>query len=137
MGVTTPPNRAQCDAALARLMDSCDGVRAVMLALRDGRPYVERFRTPLDGGKFAAMVSSMVALGHTVLRELGAGKLDHVLVDGTEGKLVISSISGSGGLLLLAVLAERDARMGLVLGHSKTCAQAVSQAFPDAPRTAG
>ena len=130
MGVVAPPDRALCTDALERLVDSCDGINAAMLAMRDGRPFIERCRTPMDCGKIAAMVSSMVALGHTFLREIGAGPLDHVLIDGAEGKLVISSVSGSGGLLLLAVFAERDARLGMVLGHSKTCAQAVTDAFP-------
>jgi len=132
VGVIVPPDRTQCAAALKRLIDSSDGIKAATLALRDGRPFLERCRTPLDSGKFAAMVSSMVALAHTFLRELSAGPLDHVLIDGVEGKLVISSVAGSGGLLLLAVFAERDTRLGLVLGHSKTCAQAVSEAFPQA-----
>lgn len=136
MGVIVPPNRGQCDAALQHLVDSSDGIRAAMLALRDGRPFVERCRSQVDCGKFAAMVSSLVALGQTALRELGAGGLDHVLVEGRDGKLVVSSIDGSGGLLLLAVLAERDARLGLVLGHAKTCAQAVSDAFPTPARQA-
>ena len=130
MGVNIPPNRSQCEAALDRLVGSSDGIRAAMLALRDGRPFVERCRARVDGGKFAAMVSSLVALGQTALRELSAGGLDHVLVEGREGKLVVSSIEGSGGLLLLAVLADSDARLGLVLGQAKTCAQAVSDAFP-------
>ena len=136
MGVITPPHRGQCDAALAHLVDSGDGIRAAMLALRDGRPYAQRCRAAVDVGKFAAMVSSLVALGQTALRELGAGGLDHVLVEGRDGKLVVSSIEGSGGLLLLAVLAERDARLGMVLGQSKTCALAVTDAFATAARTA-
>jgi len=130
MGVIVPPHRGQCDAALRRLVFASDGIRAGMLALRDGRPFVEHCRQQTDCGKFAAIVSSLVALGQTALRELGGGGLDHVLVEGSEGKLVVTRIEGSGGLLLLAVLAERDARLGLVLGHAKTCAQAVTEAFP-------
>jgi len=121
--------RKLCAEALDALIARCDGVSAAMLAFRDGRPYVERVRTRADHGKFAAMSSSLVALGQSVLRELDAGTLDHVLVEGTDGKFVVSSIPGSGGLLIIAVLARRDARLGLVLGHAKSCALAVSSAI--------
>lgn len=126
----SPPSRTRCVLALDDLLNRCDGVNAVMLALRDGRPYAEKARTKVEGGKFAAMASSLVALGHSVLRELSAGTLDHVLVEGDAGKLVISSVPNSQGLLILAVLASHDARMGMVLSHAKTCAHAVAAAIP-------
>jgi len=129
MAVRTPDIKAS-EKALDDLMQRCDGVAAVMLALRDGRPFVERMRNGVDTGRFAAMVSSLVALGHSVLKELNSGMLDHVLIEGTEGKLVITAVPGTGGLLQLAVQAERDARPGLVLGQSKICAAAVGRAMP-------
>jgi predicted regulator of Ras-like GTPase activity (Roadblock/LC7/MglB family) len=127
MSVKTP-DRTRTAAALDRLLDGCDGVQAAMFALRDGRPFVEKSRTRVEGGKLAAMTSSLVALGKSVLRELKAGDLDHVLIEGSAGKLVVSSVPDTGGLLILAVLASSDARLGLVLGHSKMCAQAVAVA---------
>ncbi|NCT69094.1 MAG: hypothetical protein GXC76_15810 [Rhodanobacteraceae bacterium] len=125
------PDRARCTQALDDLLRRCDSISVAMLALRDGRPYVERPAAKVAPGKFAAMASSLVALGHSVLRELGAGTLDHVLVDGSEGKLVVSSVPGSNGLLILALLARHDARLGLVLGHAKSCANAISATFAD------
>ena len=111
-------NKQACKAALDGLMKRCDDVSAAMLALRDGRPYAENIRGKVEPGKLAAMSSSLLALGQTVLRELASGTLDHVLVEGAEGKLVVASIPGSGGLLIISVLAKRDARLGLVLGHT-------------------
>src|SRR5690606_6383077 len=118
----TSPERLRASHALDRLFDSCDGVLAAMFATRDGRPFAERSRARVDSGKFAAMGSSLVALGRSVLRELQAGEPGHMLIDGSDGKLVLSSVPGSGGLLILAVLAAPDARLGLVLGHARSCA---------------
>lgn len=129
MGVTAP-DRSRCMAALDGLMKGCEGISAGMLALRDGRPFVEKVQPGVDGGRFAAMASSLAALGQSVLRELKAGGLDHVLVEGAEGKLVICTVPETGGLLLLAVLAEHEARLGLVLGHARICAHAVAAAIP-------
>ena len=117
------PGREHCAAVLEKLLVDCEGVRAAMLALRDGRPFVEKSRSPIEGGKFAAMSSSLSALGQSILRELHGGSLDHVVVEGSEGKLVVTTVPGAGGLLILAVLAERSALLGLVLGRSKACAR--------------
>lgn len=124
------PDKVVCEKALDSLMQRCDGINALMLAFRDGRPFVERVNSGVDPGRFAAMVSSLVALGHSVLKELKSGMLDHVLIDAAEGKLVITVVPGTGGLLLLAVQATRDARLGLVLGQSKMCAAEVGRAMP-------
>jgi len=125
----TEASKKVCVTAIDDLMARCDDVTAAMLALRDGRPWIERARVKHEPGKFAAMSSSLVALGQSVLRELGAGALDHVLVEGIDGKLVVANVPGSGGLMLISVLAKREARLGLVLGHTKTCALAVSSAI--------
>lgn len=122
-------NRQVCKAALDGLMARCEDVTAAMLALRDGRPYVENIRGQVEPGKLAAMSSSLLALGQTVLRELASGTLDHVLVEGADGKLVVANIPGSGGLLIISVLARRDARLGLVLGHTKMCSLEVSSSI--------
>lgn len=122
-------SRAASAAAVRDLFTRSNDISAVMVAYRDGRSFVEQSDGRVEAGKFAAMSSSMVALGQSVLRELDAGVLDHVLIDGADGKLVVSVIPGSGGLLVISVLARRDARLGMVLGHAKTCALAVSSAI--------
>lgn len=129
MGVSAP-DRSRCLAALEDLLGRCEGTQAAMLALRDGRPFADRVQSGVDVGRFAAMASSLAALGQSVLRELKAGPMDHVLVEGAEGKLVLVSVPDTGGLLLLAVLASHEARLGLVLGHARICAQAVAAAIP-------
>lgn len=116
-----------CTTELKLLMGRCPGVVATMLALRDGRAFAEQASSSRDAGKFAAMSSSLVALGSTMLRELEAGTLDHVLVDGSRGKLVVSKVPGCGGLLILATLASADTRLGLVLGHTRTCAVTIGE----------
>ncbi|MBN8738999.1 MAG: hypothetical protein BGP24_10450 [Lysobacterales bacterium 69-70] len=121
--------RQLCTAALEDLLLRCDDVTAAMIAVRDGRPFAEKIRGRLEPGKFAAMASSLAALGQSVMRDLGAGMLDHVLIESVEGKLVIANVPGSGGLLILAVLARREARLGLVLGHTKTCALSAGAAI--------
>lgn len=122
-------DRVACTHELKQLRERCRGVQATMLALRDGRSFTHLASSSMDVDKFAAMSSSLVALGDTMLRELDAGTFDHVLVDGSRGKLVVSKISGCGGLLILATLATADTRPGLVLGYTRTCALSICEAL--------
>lgn len=122
-------DRTVCRDALKELFESCPGVTASMLALRDGRAFMEKSLQKVDAGKFAAMSSSLQALGNSVMKELSAGELDHVLVYGQHGTLVIAAVPKSNGLLILAVLASADARLGMVLGRTKVCAQKIADSF--------
>lgn len=122
-------DRDACTQELKLLRERCRGVEAVMLALRDGRSFAQFAASSMNMDKFAAMNSSLVALGDTMMRELKAGTLDHVLVDGSEGKLVVSKIAGFDGLLILATLATADTRAGLVLGYTRACATSIRNAL--------
>ena len=122
------PNAAHRDACLAHLRHLAErhpGIRVAALVLRDGRPYAQVHHGHVDAGKLAAMASSLTALGTTVLRELAAGALDHVLVEGTDGKLVLVRLPELSGLMILAVQASAETRLGLVLGQARACAVAV------------
>jgi len=131
----TSEHRAQCVQQLQHLARRATGVRGVMLALRDGRPFAQVAGDGIDTGKFAAMGSSLLALGSSVLRELSAGALDHLLVEGVEGRLVLVRIPESGGLLILCVLTTVDARLGLVLGQARACAVAIGEVLRIATRS--
>jgi uncharacterized protein len=122
----TQQHRRLCQEELTRLMARCPGIRCAMLALRDGRPFAQATEQNLDPARFAAMSSSLSALGDTVLKELAAGSLDHVLVDGSDGKLVISKIPGCGGVMILGLLASHQTLLGLLLGHAKEGASTIS-----------
>lgn len=118
-------HRDAATAELDRLMQRHSGFKVAALALRDGRPFVQRHRGDVDADRLAAMSSALVALGSTVLAELAAGTLDHVLVEGQLGKLVLVRLPERSGLLILAVLADPGTLTGLVLGQARTCAVAV------------
>jgi len=122
-------DRTQCITALDAMLQRCPGANEAMLASSDGRPFAERsrVRTGVDGGRLAAMASSLAALGNGVLRELSAGNLDHILVEGGGGKLVVCCVPGSRNSLVLAGHAGNEARLGLVLGQAKSCALAIGQ----------
>lgn len=132
MGLTAT-HRDASELELDRLLHRLPGIEVASLALRDGQPFVHRHRGHIDAAKLAAMSSSLVALGGTVLKELSAGNLDHVLIVGSIGKLVLVRLPEMSGMLILAVLASADTRLGMVLGLARTCAAAVGEVLLRAP----
>lgn len=122
-------DRSRSIAVLDSMLARCPGAIAAMLTSRDGRPFAEKAnaRTGVDAGRFAAMASSLAALGSGVLRELSAGTLSHVIVEGASGKLVVCCVPKGQSALILAVHAGIDARLGLVLSQAKACAVELSE----------
>ena len=123
----TQAHRDACLAQLGRLLERTPGIQVAALGLRDGRAFAQMHREPVDAGKLAAMASSLTALGATTLRELSAGALDHVLIEGEHGKLVLVRLPELSGLMILAVQATAETRLGLVLGQARTCAVALGE----------
>lgn len=126
MGLTLR-ERDLCMLELTALSKRSDDIACAMLALRDGRTFAHLLRQNVEPGRLAAMASSLVALGGSVLKELGVGPLDHMLIHGQDGPLVVTRIPDCGGLMVLAVLATKSARPGLVLSHTKLCGLAIGR----------
>lgn len=133
MGLTLR-ERDRCLIELQALQARSEDVLCAMLALRDGHAFGHVLSKDVESGKLAAMSSSLVALGASVLKELRAGPLDHLLIHGEGGLLVVNRIPDCDGLLVLAVLASKSARPGLILSHSKQCCAAVGRIVAEALR---
>lgn len=123
------PNRARCEAALQRLLDSGEPVVTAMLAYRDGRPFLTKSLAKPDPGKLAAMTSALSSLSSTVLKELAQDAADLTLIEGRTGKLILIPIPAAKRLLMLAVHAEGSANLGRILAYCRTCAIQVDEAF--------
>lgn len=128
------PSQRQCLAALDKAMEHCPGIAAGMFALRDGRCYAERSRSRVSAGKFAAMTSSLMALSNSVMAELAADSPGYLLIEGRTHKLVACKVPRRQVGLIVAILAQSEASLGLVLGYARTCARDVCEAeeTPDA-----
>ena len=124
------PSQRQCLAALDRAMTHCEGIVAGMFALRDGRCYAERSRARVPVGKFAAMSSSLMALSNSVMAELAADSPGYLLIEGRTHKLVACKVPRGKVGLIVAVLAQSEVSLGLVLGYARTCAREVCEAEP-------
>jgi predicted regulator of Ras-like GTPase activity (Roadblock/LC7/MglB family) len=70
---------------------------------------------PLDASRLAAMVSSMAALGDAASREAAIGQPHCMVVDSSAGRLVMRSVQWRGEPMVVVLLADTSALLGMVL----------------------
>lgn len=113
------PSHHPISAALARaaaqsILDNLDGAHAVLVATVDGFPIADAKQRNVDIERMAAIVSSFSALGEAASRETAIGQPRCLVIESTEGRLVTRSVNLKGGTVVLAVLADSRAALGLV-----------------------
>lgn len=97
-----------------RLLRDVDGARAVAVATADGFDVAHAGPKSIDPSKLAAMISSFAALGEAASRETGIGAPRCVVIDSSEGKLVVRCLQVQGESLVLVLLTDAAALLGRV-----------------------
>lgn len=96
------------------LLANVDGARAVLVATVDGFSLAHAQRQPVDADRLAAIVSSIGALGEAASRETGIGEARCLVVESTQGRLVVRCFSAGAHRLIVAVLTDSSVLLGLV-----------------------
>ena len=68
------------------------------------------------------MAAAIIALGERVLGRLARGEIDRVLLDGTEGGIIVVP---AGPEAALAAMVNKDAKLGLVMYELRRSAREV------------
>jgi predicted regulator of Ras-like GTPase activity (Roadblock/LC7/MglB family) len=106
---------------LRNLHKSVEGLQGSVVVSTDG--FVVAAHVPSDSGRrdrersadspqVAAMAASIVALSDKVLSQLRRGSVHRVLLDGSEGGIVVVPV---GDEAALAAMVSREAKLGLVM----------------------
>jgi len=122
------PNQPAYDPhrdVLNRLLDSYPEIRGVVLARTDGFEVASATRDSLSVSRVSAIASSLVALGQAALRELGLGAGGSVLVDGSNGKLLLIEFKQQNCELVLALLGDKDLVTGTLLWAARDCVKSL------------
>jgi len=109
-----PLSASAARAAAQAILDNVDGSHAVLVATIDGFPIADARRREVDIERIAAIVSSFAALGEAASRETAIGQPRCLVIESTEGRLVTRCVTLPGGVVVLAVLADVRAALGLV-----------------------
>jgi predicted regulator of Ras-like GTPase activity (Roadblock/LC7/MglB family) len=94
----------------------------------DGR---SRLENPIDSPQIAAMAASIIALGERVLGRLSRGEIDRILLDGSEGGIVVVPV---GREAALAAMVSKEAKLGLVMYEVRRTANEVEKVLAGTPQ---
>ncbi len=115
--------------AIDQLFNDTSGIKRIVFATTDGFEIVHApLMVESDGGaRLAAMSSSMLALAEAMAREGNLSTCNDVLVDCSEGKLLLLSVPTSEARFVLCVVAGSHSTLGHILVASRLCAQELSR----------
>ena len=93
---------------IASVIVNIDGLLVSAYPPGDDDNYTDN---PTSSPQVAAMAATLIGLAERTLGRLAQGELERLLMEGEEGTMVIYP----AGRAALAVLVEKDTRMGMVL----------------------
>jgi len=112
----------QLEAVLRSLHESVEGLQGTVVVSLDGFVVAahlpsgngrhKRSPSAADSPQVAAMAASIIALSDKVLAQLARGSISRVLIDGSEGGIIVVP---AGAEAALAVMVGHDAKLGLVM----------------------
>ncbi|HLF25660.1 MAG TPA: roadblock/LC7 domain-containing protein [Anaerolineae bacterium] len=112
----------QIEDILRSLHEAVDGLQGTVVVSLDGFVVAahlphgngrrKRAENPADSPQVAAMAASIIALSDRVLAQLARGTISRVLIDGSEGGIVVVP---AGADAALAVMVSHEAKLGLVM----------------------
>lgn len=114
------PRGTHVRSILRGLMGSTSGsVNAAAAITSDGMVIASVLQDGVDADRFAAMSASLLALAEREIDEIQRGRLRQLLIEGTEGAVLLVQ---AGADAVLAISAEPGALMGKVFLEARRAA---------------
>jgi len=117
-----------CAAPLQHFVSTTSGVTAAVVASSDGFDIAAILHGTVAPEKMAAMTSSMLALGEAILGEADLSNCRNVIIESSDGLIVMLAIGDARRELLLSVITTGDATIGQVLWAAKRCCENIRSA---------
>jgi len=111
---------------LRELNASSQEIEACSVMTRDGLCIGSVMDESVDPDRLGAMCASMLSLAEKTAKELGRGNLKQLLIDGTEGYILLIHV---GTNAVLAVVARPNVNLGKVLLDAKKTARKIHDVF--------
>lgn len=114
--------------AVDLVMNEIKGIKASVVSTEDGFEVASRVQNTGEIGRLSAMASSMAALGAIAGEENQLGACENLVIQATQGLIVVLQARRPDVTLVLSVVASRDALMGQILYASKQAAKLLEDA---------
>ena len=115
-----------CQDEINHLMANEKNISGVLVCSTDGFEVASQLKSHQSAAKLSAMASSTLALGHAITVEILLGACKDVIVDSSDGKVLLMSIERDDSALLLLAIADSTETLGQVLWRVKACAAAIA-----------
>jgi len=108
---------------LNHLMAESPDIQASALVSMDGFTMASALPSGMQEDRVGAMSAAILGLGERAAAELGRGHLTQVFIEGAGGYVLLVAAGDRG---VLTVLAQKDAKLGLVLYDMKAAADVIA-----------
>jgi len=113
--------------SVLELCNSIHGVESAVLETYDGLVLASSLPTGPEEEIIAAVSTATQAAVNRAVKELKQGDIQNTVVLSTSGQMILTDI---GGKALLAVIAKRDANLGLISVMSRRAARDILEVLP-------
>lgn len=110
------------------LVTELDGVYCAQVATIDGFEVAQAQRQEVSASRLAAMASSLAALGAEMSREVRIGESRGVILEADQGYAVTQIVPRDDGGLVVSLLADRRAMLGMVMLRAAACGKSLAAA---------
>jgi predicted regulator of Ras-like GTPase activity (Roadblock/LC7/MglB family) len=118
---TSDPAGSKLRSILRRLNTVSDSIEASAVISGDGLVKASMLGEDIDPDRFGAMCATLLALAKRAATETARGDLKLVLIEGTQGTMLIVQIGEKG---VLAIAAKPKSNLGMIfLEARKTAAE--------------
>lgn len=119
-----PTISAQLDAILNNFERNVPHVQATAVVSTDGLVIASRLPKDVEEDRIGAMGAAILSISSRSGDELDRGEMTRVLVEGTNGYILIRSI---GGFAILVALVEKEVRLGMLFYECKNCIEKLKE----------
>jgi Uncharacterized distant relative of homeotic protein bithoraxoid len=102
------------------------GLEGASLVSADGLPISSVLKPGMEEDRIAAMSAAILSLGERVAEELAKGALEQITIKGSNGYVILT---GVGTDAVMVVLADNNAKLGLLLMEIKKAQEKLKQLF--------
>lgn len=119
--------------ALNDFLRTSPNAEAAAVVTFDGLTMASALPSEMDEERMGAMSAALLGLGEQAARGLGRGELQQLFVEGTDGYVFLMSARDQA---VLAVVTDKDAKIGFVLFEMRRAAHTVGAILAGEPESA-
>ena len=114
----------QLDAVLNEFERNVPHVEATAVVSTDGLVIASRLPKEVEEDRVGAMGAAILSISTRSGSELERGDMERVLIEGTNGFLLIRSIAD---VAILVCLVDKEVRLGMLFYECKNCVNQISK----------